>query len=96
MLRRFPGRVTPRASFAAAVERAAALPRLRTLLVARDGVPVVEEVFAGPGLARPVNVKSVAKSVISALVGAAIDRGVLEGVDQPIAPLLEDRLPPRP
>lgn len=79
-----------------AVERASALPRLRTLLVARNGVPLVERVFRGPGLDRPVNIKSVAKSLISALAGAAIARGVLTGVDQPIAPILADKLPPDP
>lgn len=79
-----------------AVERASALPRLRTLLVARDGVSLVERVFRGPGLDRPVNIKSVAKSLISALAGAAIARGVLTGVDQPIAPILADKLPPDP
>jgi CubicO group peptidase (beta-lactamase class C family) len=35
----------------------------------------------------------VAKTIIGALVGAAIDRGVLEGVDQRIAPVLGDLVP---
>lgn len=87
---------TAAAPLAEAVERARDLPRLRTLLVARAGEPLVEEVFRGPGLDRPVNVKSVAKSVISALVGIAIGKGLLEGLDQPIAPLLEDKLPKHP
>ena len=39
----------------------------------------------GVGPARPANVKSVSKSIISALVGIAIDRRILEGVHQPIA-----------
>jgi len=78
---------------ARAVERAAALPRLRALVVARDGVPVVERAFRGPGLDRPVNVKSVAKTVLSALVGIAVEKGVLAGVDLRIAPLLADKLP---
>jgi CubicO group peptidase (beta-lactamase class C family) len=73
--------------------QAEALPRLRTLLAARDGVPVVERVFRGPGLDRPVNVKSVAKTVLSALAGIAFERGVLEGVDQRIAPILGTRVP---
>lgn len=76
-----------------AMERAAALPRLQALIVARDGEIVVERAFRGPSLDTPVNVKSVSKSVISALVGIAIARGVLDGPDQPVAPLLADRLP---
>jgi CubicO group peptidase (beta-lactamase class C family) len=78
------------------VAEAAALPRLRTLIVAQRGKVLVERAFRGPPPDRPVNVKSIAKSVISALVGVAIDRGVLRGVDQPITPLLRDRLPKNP
>ena len=73
--------------------RAAALPRLHALLVACGGQEHVAEVFRGPGLEHVVNVKSVSKSVMAALTGAAIARGILAGVDQPIAPLL-DRLVP--
>lgn len=79
-----------------ALDRAAGMTRLRALIVARDGQVVVARAFRGPGLDVPVNVKSVSKSVISALVGAAIARGVLTGPDQRIAPLLNGRLPPRP
>ncbi|MGK9165562.1 beta-lactamase family protein [Inquilinus limosus] len=80
----------------AALQRAAALPRLRALIIARDGVPVAERAFRGPGLDRPVNIKSASKSVLSALVGIAIERRVFTGVDQPIAPILADKLPPDP
>jgi CubicO group peptidase (beta-lactamase class C family) len=73
--------------------RAAALPNLHALLVARAGEEQVGEVFRGPGLDRPVNVKSVSKSVISALVGAAIAHGILDGVDQRVAPLLGELVP---
>jgi CubicO group peptidase (beta-lactamase class C family) len=77
----------------ATLARAAALPNLHALLVARAGVEQVAQVFRGPGLDRPVNVKSVSKSVMSALAGAAIARGVLDGVDQRIAPLLGELVP---
>jgi len=78
----------------AAAER---LPRLRSLLVLRDGEALVERRFhGGPPLDRPVNVKSASKSVISALVGIAIGRGVLTGPDQRVAPLLRADLPPDP
>lgn len=76
-----------------AVERADALQQLRSLIVAVDGAPVVERSFRGPDLDTPVNVKSVAKTVIAALVGAAIERGVLDGPEQRIAPLLAESLP---
>jgi CubicO group peptidase (beta-lactamase class C family) len=75
------------------LEVAARLERLRSLIIARDGVPLVEKAFRGPPLDRPVNIKSVSKSVIVALVGIAIERGVLKGVDQPIGSVLGRRLP---
>jgi CubicO group peptidase (beta-lactamase class C family) len=76
-----------------AVTRAAGLERLQALIVARHGKVVVERAFRGPGLDAPVNVKSVAKSIVAALAGAAIARGVLDGADQPVAPILADKLP---
>ncbi|MBA3516148.1 MAG: serine hydrolase [Rhizobiales bacterium] len=76
-----------------ALDEAAAFPSLRTVIVARDGETVAERRFRGPGLDTPVNVKSVAKTVIAALVGAAIERDVLKGVEQTIAPLLGDSIP---
>lgn len=75
---------------------AAPLDPLRSLLIARQGEVLLEHRFAGPATDRPVNVKSVSKAVIAALVGAAIERGLLEGPDQRIAPLLADRLPRDP
>lgn len=85
-----------RALLGPAVDRAAKLSRLKSLIVAREGRTVFERAFRGPGLNTPVNVKSVSKSVISALVGIAVGRGVLTGADQPVAALLADRLPQNP
>ncbi|HEX5795506.1 MAG TPA: serine hydrolase, partial [Geminicoccaceae bacterium] len=73
--------------------RAADLPSLHTILVAQGGTELVAQAFRGPGLDRPVNVKSVSKSIIAALVGSAIARRVLAGVDQRVAPLLHDLVP---
>jgi CubicO group peptidase (beta-lactamase class C family) len=82
-----------RAILAETVAEAGKLPRLRALIVARNGRPVVERVFRGPSLDSPVNIKSASKSIIGALVGIAIDRGVLADVSQPIVPLLRARAP---
>jgi CubicO group peptidase (beta-lactamase class C family) len=87
------GAVLDESALKAMLDEAAGLERLRALIIAHNGVPVVERAFRGPGVDRPVNIKSAAKSVISALVGIAIDHGVLEGVDQPIAPILGRRVP---
>lgn len=76
---------------------ARSLPRLRSLLVLRDGRPFAEHRFnGGPPLEQPVNIKSASKSVMSALVGVAIGRGVLTGVDQPVLPLLRADAPLNP
>ena len=72
-------------SFDAALAAAKDLPRLHSLLVSRDGTLVLERYFNGARAARPANVKSVAKSVISALVGIAVDRGLIKHVDTPIS-----------
>ncbi len=66
--------------------RAAALPRLRSLLVARRDTLVREAYFHGATAARRANIKSASKSIVSALVGIAVAEGKLTGLDQPIAP----------
>ncbi len=78
--------------FDAALNRAANLPRLHSLLVSHGGELVLEEYFNGADPARPANIKSVSKSVISALIGIAIAQGHLEGVDQPIADFFAEQL----
>ncbi len=81
----------------AAMADAQRLPRLRSLLVLRDGQTLAERVFnGGPALDRPVNIKSASKSVMSALVGIAVARGVFTGVDQPVLPILRADAPANP
>lgn len=78
----------------AAAER---LPRLRSLLVLRGGVQRAAQGFhGGPALDQPVNIKSASKSLLSALVGIAIVRGVLKGVDQTILSVLGEDAPASP
>ena len=69
-------------------ERAAATPQLHALIVRRGGETLLGEAFRGPGLDRVANVKSASKTILSLLVGIAIDRGVLPGVEAPLLPLL--------
>jgi CubicO group peptidase (beta-lactamase class C family) len=70
--------------FAEAVKAAGELPRLHSLLASRRGEVVLERYFNGARATRAANVKSVSKSIISALVGVAIDRKLLPGPDVPI------------
>ena len=76
--------------FGPAVSAAARMPRLHSLLISHDGELILEEYFNGSSPARRANVKSVSKSVMSALVGIAIDRGHVAGLDQPIADFYDD------
>ena len=77
---------------AEAAREAASLPRLHSLLVSRGGTLLLEGYYHGARATRLANVKSVAKSVVSALVGIAIDRGALPGVRAPIQPYFADLL----
>jgi CubicO group peptidase (beta-lactamase class C family) len=75
------------------VERADSLPNLRSLIVSHDGNMLAEQAFRGSGLERPTNIKSASKTIMSALVGIAIQRGVLQGIDQPVASILGASIP---
>jgi CubicO group peptidase (beta-lactamase class C family) len=75
------------------VERAGELPNLRALIVSHNGSVLAERGFGGARLDRPTNIKSASKTIMSALVGIAIERGVLQGVDQPVASILEPSIP---
>lgn len=79
-----------------ALDKANGLGPLRCVVVAVDGREVVARGYHGGSPDRATNIKSASKSVISALVGIAIDKGVLEGADQKIAPLLARDMPDNP
>ncbi|MEQ8816255.1 MAG: serine hydrolase [Thalassobaculum sp.] len=74
--------------------RARGFDQMRALVVARDGEILLAEAFRGPPVDRPVNVKSVSKTIVASLVGAAIDRGVLDGVDSTFAAVAPSLVPP--
>jgi CubicO group peptidase (beta-lactamase class C family) len=76
-----------------AVARAARLDQLHGLIIGLNGEVAVGEAFRGPKLDRSVNVKSVSKTIVASLAGAALDRGVLRSVDQPLADLMPDLIP---
>ena len=76
--------------FAEAHRAALGLPRLYSLLVSHRGELVFEEYYNGTDLRRPANMKSASKSVISALVGIAIEKGYIESVDDPIIKYFPD------
>jgi CubicO group peptidase (beta-lactamase class C family) len=72
------------ARFAAAAEAARDLPRLHSFLVSHRGQLVVERYFNGRRAGQLANVKSASKSIISALVGIAIEQRHIPSVREPI------------
>jgi CubicO group peptidase (beta-lactamase class C family) len=78
------------------LDGAGELEPLKVVLVSRNGQMLAERAFNGHALNGSTNIKSASKSIISALVGIAIDRQVLEGTDQKIAPSLKPDLPANP
>ncbi|HET9423910.1 MAG TPA: serine hydrolase [Gemmatimonadaceae bacterium] len=70
--------------------RGDSLPKLRSLIVSWRGGIVTERYYNGARATTPANIKSASKSIVSALVGIAIARGDIAGIDQPISTLLKE------
>jgi CubicO group peptidase (beta-lactamase class C family) len=67
-----------------AIRAASTLPQLHSLLVSSRGELILDHYAPGQRAARLANIKSASKSIIAALVGIAIERRLISGVDQPI------------
>ena len=65
---------------APAIDTARAFGRMHALIVMKYGETLVEERFTGASLDRPANIKSVSKTIVASLLGAAIDKGAVPGV----------------
>lgn len=78
------------------IEEARRLDSLETVIVTRDGELLAERAFGNNALTGSTNIKSASKSIISALVGIAVDKGLLQGVDQPIEAVLRSDFPASP
>ncbi|NRP70056.1 hypothetical protein ILFOPFJJ_00934 [Ensifer psoraleae] len=72
------------------------LNALKTVVIARGGKVVAERGYRGHTPRESTNIKSASKAIVSALVGIAIHKGLLEGPDQKIAPILKSELPASP
>jgi CubicO group peptidase (beta-lactamase class C family) len=81
------------ASITSALEEAEALKPLRTVVVAHHGKIIAEHGYRGYTSKDPTSIMSASKSIISALVGIAIDKGLLEGTDQKIITVLALDMP---
>src|SRR5579862_722427 len=76
------------AKLSQAVADASAIPRLQSFLIVRHGKLVSETYLGGTDASTPFDVRSATKSVLSLLVGQAIDEGVLPGLDTTIGSYL--------
>lgn len=82
------------ARLSAALDHAAAMPGVSSVLVARRGRLVAERYFRPGGADSLYALRSVTKSVMSLLVGAAVERGVIRSPSQPLSELFQPPLPP--
>ena len=85
-----------RVETAAIIEAVYRTGPVKSFMLQRDGELLIEAHRMGMRGERTTNVKSVAKSVISLLVGIAIDQGHLSGVQQPIGDFFPDYFKRRP
>ena len=77
---------------APALTRADDLPRLRSLLISIDGEMVEERYFNGARPTHTANLKSASKSLLSALVGIAFDRGYLKSMQDSIGKFFSEHV----
>jgi CubicO group peptidase (beta-lactamase class C family) len=81
------------AAWARTADMARGFDQLHALVIAHRGEVVFAEAFRGPPVDRPVNVKSVSKTLVAAVTGAAIDRGAVPGLDATLGALIPDLIP---
>ncbi len=67
--------------------------RLKATVISLRGETIFAEAFRGPPVNRAVNIKSVSKSVVAALLGAARYRSVIQSLDQTLEELTPGLLP---
>ncbi len=69
------------------------LPQLHSFQISRGVETLFAEAPRGPGLERLANIKSCSKSIVALLLGAAIDRGEVASVKQPLSEVAPNILP---
>jgi CubicO group peptidase (beta-lactamase class C family) len=69
---------------------------IRSFVVQQEGNLLIEEYRGGMHARRAINIKSASKSIISLLVGIAIEQGHLDGVNQKIGDFFSDYFKARP
>ena len=80
-------------SWLAVASQARALDQCHALVVQLGGIEVLSEVFRGPDISRTVPVKSVSKTIVAALTGAALDLGEIPSLDATLADVAPKLIP---
>ena len=75
--------------------QASSIERLHSVVVSSAGEVVLSRAFRGPATDRAVNIKSVSKSLVATLTGAAQQHGFIESVEQTIGELAPELIPKR-
>jgi CubicO group peptidase (beta-lactamase class C family) len=83
-----------RQTLAAGYDAAAGLSYTYSLLVVRNGYLIAEQYFNGDTRDTPNNVMSVSKSVLSALVGIALERGYVDSLNQRVLDFFPEYVSP--
>jgi CubicO group peptidase (beta-lactamase class C family) len=91
-----PTPTTPSPGLDAAFAAARQLPNLTSLVVSHVGMVERQEFFNGGGANTPQDVRSVTKSVMSLLVGIALDRGCVRSLDETLGEALGPLAPADP
>jgi len=73
-----------------AAEELGKAKRSLSALVIKDGAIVLEEYFNGSSMSDANNIHSASKSIMSLLMGIAIEKGFVQGVDQKLSELLPE------
>ena len=81
------------ATWESVIQAAGALEQLHSLTIYQDGAPVVEVVFRGPPIGQPVPIKSVSKTIVAALTGAALETGEVPSLSATLGSLAPQLIP---
>ena len=79
----------------AVAAQARGLTQCHALVIYQQGQPVLAEVFRGPAIRRAVPVKSVSKTIVAALTGAALDRGEIPSLRATLGDVAPRLIPAR-
>lgn len=73
--------------------QAEGLDQLHAIAVAQGGATVLAQALRGPALSRPAPIKSVSKSLVALLLGAALDRGEIASIETTLGEVAPGLIP---